>query len=76
MWGYDQELKQKKTVNNMIEVNFKYVPFNCKFIHNDIEYEKTNHNRGFYDQDGRRIFKNFKKSTKVFTNNEYFDIIP
>jgi len=63
-------------MKNLIEINFKYVPFNCLFIHKGIEYEKTNFHRGFYFKDGKKIFRNFKKLTIVLTNDEYFDIIP
>ena len=63
-------------MDNLIEVKYKHVPFNCKFEFEGIEYEKTNHNRGFYHKDGRMIFRDFKKSKIVKTSRELFDFIP
>ena len=63
-------------MNNLIEVKFKHVTFNVKFEFKGIEYEKTNHNRGFYYKNDKTIHKNFKKSQIVKTSSEYFDDIP
>lgn len=63
-------------MDNMIEVKFKYVPFNCKFIFEGIEYEKRNFNRGYYHEGSKVIFRTFKKSKIVKTSAEYFDHIP
>ncbi len=63
-------------MDNMIEVKYKHVPFNCKFKHKDIEYEKTSFNRGFYHNGSKVIFRNFKKSTKVLTSDKFFDQLP
>ncbi len=57
-------------------VEYKHVPFNCIFEFKGQEYEKTNHNRGFYHKEGRVIFKTFNKSKIVKTNSEYFDQLP
>ncbi len=63
-------------MDNLVEVYYKLVPFNCKFIFEGQEYKKTNHKRGFYHNDSRIIFKNFKKTHIVKTSREYFDFIP
>ena len=63
-------------MNNLVEVYYKYVPFNCKFIFEEQEYKKTNHGRGFYYKEGRIVFKNFKKTHIVKTSGEFFEFIP
>ena len=63
-------------MNNLVEVYYKHVPFNCKFEFRGQEYEKTNHGRGFYNKDGRIVLKNFKKTHIVKTDREYFDFAP
>lgn len=61
---------------NSVEVYYKHVPFNCKFVFEGQEYEKTNYHRGFYHKDGRMVFKNFRKTHIIKTSREYFDFIP
>ena len=61
---------------NIVEIAFKHVPFAVEFEHNGQKYVKTNFHRGFYMKDDRKVFRVFKKSTKVKTSNEYFDWIP
>ena len=63
-------------MNNLVEIKYKHVPFNCKFVFEGQEYEKTNFNRGFYYKEGRIIFRTFKKSKIVKTSAEYFDQMP
>ena len=63
-------------MDNLVEVYYKHVPFNCMFEFDGQEYRKTNHGRGFYHKDGRIILKNFKKTHIVKTSREYFDFIP
>lgn len=58
---------------NMIEVSFKFVAFKAEFEHNGQVYTKTNFSRGYYYKDGIKLFKRFKKLTKVKTDGEYFD---
>ena len=63
-------------MDNLVEVKYKYVPFNCKFEFEGQEYQKTNHHRGFYYLDGRIVLKNFKKVHIVKISKEYFDFVP
>ena len=63
-------------MDNLVEVKYKYVPFNCKFEFEGQEYEKTNHHRGFYYKNGEIVFRVFKKSKIVKTSAEYFDHLP
>ena len=63
-------------MDNLVEVNFKYLPFNVKFEHDGIEYTKTNFGRGFYWKGDKKIFRKFKKLTKVKTSAEHFEFIP
>jgi hypothetical protein len=60
-------------MDNMIEVNFKFVPFKAEFEYEDQIYIKTNFQRGYYYKEGRKVFRNFKKQTKVKTDGEYFN---
>ena len=63
-------------MDNLVEVYYKHVPFNCKFEFDGQEYRKTNHGRGFYHKDGRVVFKNFPKTKIVKTNREHYDFVP
>ena len=63
-------------MDNSVEVYYKHIPFGCKFEFEGQEYEKSNHDRGFYHLNGRMIFKNFKKVHIVKTSREYFDFMP
>lgn len=63
-------------MDNFIEVNFAQIPFSKTFEYKNIEYIKTNFSRGFYWDNGIKIFRNFKKKTKVKANKGYFDFIP
>lgn len=54
---------------------YKYVEFNEKFLHHkagepDIEYTKTNYQRGFWinKETGRKVFMRFKKTDIVVSN--------
>jgi hypothetical protein len=55
----------------MKEVDYKHVPFDVEFEHNGKKYIKTNFNRGYYYKDGRKVFRSFKKRTKVKTDEKY-----
>jgi len=58
-----------------IEIAFKHMPIGIEFEKEGEKYIKTNHNRGYQWEDGKRVFKTFKKSAMVKTNNEYFNVI-
>lgn len=55
-------------------IAFKHIPMGVEFKHKDIEYTKTNLQRGYYHKNGRKVLKFFKKSTVVETTSEYFDV--
>ena len=63
-------------MDNLVEIKYKHVLFNCKFEFEGIEYEKTNFNRGFYYKEGKKVFRQFKKSKTVKTSREFFDVLP
>ena len=67
---------ENKTLNEIVEVYYKHIPFGCKFEYEGQEYKKTNHARGFYHLDGRMIFKNFPKTKIVKTSREFFLVVP
>lgn len=57
-----------------IEIAFKYIPIGVEFEHKGQEYTKTNHNRGYYDRESKRICRVFKKKIVVNTTSEYFNM--
>ena len=57
----------------MIKFGFKYVVPGNKFIFDGVVYTKTNHERGFYYENGKAIFKTFKKKTIVETHQKKWD---
>ena len=59
---------------NNIEIAFKHIPVAIEFEHKGQEYIKTNFMRGYYWKEGRKVFRYFRKRTKVNTTNEYFNI--
>lgn len=58
---------------NIITIQFRHIPVGIEFKHGDIEYIKTNFQRGYYWKNDKRVFRKFKKHTIVKTSNEYFD---
>jgi len=60
-------------MSNIIEIAYKYIPFEAELEHKGQKYIKTNFKRGYYWKDGRRRFRYFKKRTLVKTNSEIFD---
>ena len=63
-------------MSNTVEITYKHIPHGVAFTHGDIEYTKTNFNRGFYFKDGRKVHRVFKKKTLVITSSNSFDFIP
>lgn len=49
-------------------VEFKNILFGFPFTFQGQEYIKTNFNRGYFFQDGRKVFRPFKKSVMVEKN--------
>jgi len=60
---------------NTIEIAFKYIPIAIEFEKDGQQYIKTNHHRGYQWEDGKKVFRTFKKSVLVKTNNEYFNVV-
>lgn len=58
---------------NTIKIEYKHIPFGKNFTYKEIEYTKTNFNRGYYyNEIGRKLFRNFKKKTIVKSKDEIF----
>lgn len=49
-------------------MRFSFVAVGEKFKLNDVEYTKTNHSRGWYVVEGRKVFIYVKKSKEVEVN--------
>lgn len=58
----------------MNKFEYKYLRIGDKFFFQGQEYIKTNHQRGCYIEEGRKVFKQFKKSHIVKTTNSKFDV--
>ena len=56
-----------------MNVKYKNVYFGNIFIFNNLKYVKTSFNRGYYWEDGRKVFKTFKKSTEVEVEGGYYE---
>jgi hypothetical protein len=52
------------------EMDYKHIPFDVKFEHEGQVYTKTNFKRGYYYKDGKKVFRYFKKRTKVILKEE------
>ncbi len=57
---------------NIVTIQFRHIPVGIEFKHGDIEYIKTNFNRGYYWKDNKKVFRNFKKHTIVKTRKAIF----
>jgi len=58
----------------MNELKFKQLTFGKVFEHGGVSYNKTNYNRGYYFEKGRKVFRTFKKSTIVLSEDKAWDI--
>ena len=58
----------------METVQYRYVPFAKQFVYNGITYIKTNHKRGYYFENGSKVFKNFKKNTLIQLDKKYIEL--
>jgi len=54
----------------MEQIRYSFLAVGTKFVLDDIEYTKSNHNRSFYRKNGLMIFRNIKKSKIVEVTNE------
>lgn len=60
----------------MVKVNYKYVVFGEKFNFEGKEYIKTNFGRAYYCENGKKIFRKFKKRIIVDTKHNLWDVVP
>lgn len=57
----------------MNSMAFKYIHMGNTFCFEGQEYIKTNFNRGYYFENGRKVFKSVRKSRLVETTQTQWD---
>lgn len=57
-----------------LDTLYKHVKYGGAFFHNSIQYTKASHKRGYYWFNGRKVFRNFRQSTKVKVEPTYYYI--
>lgn len=57
-----------------MKIKYKEVYFGGKFTFEELEYIKTNYNRGYYWKNGRKIFRTFKIAKLITVKRDsYYD---
>lgn len=60
----------------MIKVNYRQLSCGEKFTYEGKGFTKSNHGRSFYHENGKLVFKKFKKRAVVDIGENNFEFIP